>query len=152
MSDQGQASNPDSSFEESEILTNESHRSELKGWLSSQKGKWHLLFRASRDGFAAATFHSKCDGQGPTVTIVTVKSAHGNYYIFGGFTAASWTSPSKFPGEFWGAFHSTKNSTLNNRNFRMPNGTVFSARPNRSRSSPAWTMPLPIFTRQNAEE
>ena len=79
-------------FEESVILTNQNHRSMLKGWLPSQDGKWRLLFRASRDGFAAAAFHSKCDNKGPTVTIV--KSGSN---IFGGFTEVSWTSPGKFP-------------------------------------------------------
>jgi len=96
MSDQGQASNPATPFEESEILTNEKHRSVLKGWLPSQEGKsWRLLFRASRDGFAAENFHSKCDKIKPTVTIVKSKNN-----IFGGFTERSWTSPSKFPEEF----------------------------------------------------
>ena len=78
-------------FEESVILTNENHRSVLKDWLPSQDGKWGLLFRASRDGFAAAAFHFKCDNKGPTVTIV--KSGNN---IFGGFTEVSWTSPGKF--------------------------------------------------------
>ena len=36
-----------------------------------------------------------------------------------------------------GAFHSTKNSGLNFRNFRMLNGTVFFTRPDQSRSIPA---------------
>ena len=74
-------------FEESEILTNEEHRSTLKGWLPPPDGKWRLLFRASRDGFAGETFHSKCDNKGPTVTIV--KSGNN---IFGGFTEISWDS------------------------------------------------------------
>jgi len=82
-----QASNPTKPFEQSDILTNENHRSALKGWLPSQEGKWRLLFRASRDGFAAATFHSRCDKKGPTVTIV--KSGNN---IFGGFAEESWTS------------------------------------------------------------
>jgi len=77
-------------FEDSEILTDEEHRRLLKGWLPPLKGDWRLLFRASRDGFAVKTFHTKCDNQGPTLTIV--KS--GNY-IFGGFSELSWTSPSK---------------------------------------------------------
>ncbi|KAL9954723.1 hypothetical protein ACROYT_G042296 [Oculina patagonica] len=74
-------------FEESEILTNDEHRSVLKGWLPRQDGKWRLLFRASRDGFAAATFHSKCDNKGATITIV--KSGNN---IFGGFTEVPWKS------------------------------------------------------------
>ena len=80
------------SFAESVILTNEEHRRVLKGWLpEGLAGEWHLLFRASRDGFKASTFHSKCDNKGPTVTIM---KSGGN--IFGGFTKRAWESPSKF--------------------------------------------------------
>ena len=42
---------------------------------------WH----AKTDGWVASTFHSNCDGKGPTVTIVQVGS-----YIFGGYTDKSW--------------------------------------------------------------
>ncbi|XP_073243635.1 uncharacterized protein [Porites lutea] len=42
---------------------------------------WH----AKTDGWAASTFHSNCNGKGPTVTIVQVGS-----YIFGGYTDKSW--------------------------------------------------------------
>ena len=87
--DELRASEP--AFEESVLLTNENHQSVLKGWLPSQEGKWRLLYRASRDGFAAAAFHSKCDNKGPTVTVV--KSGNN---IFGGFTEVSWSS-GKFP-------------------------------------------------------
>ena len=44
-------------------------------------------WRAKTDGWAASTFHSKCDGKGPTVTIIKVGS-----YIFGGYTGVSWSS------------------------------------------------------------
>ena len=73
-------------FEESVILTNEWHRRVLKTWLPI-KSEWRLLFRASRDGFAALTFHFKCDNKGPTITVV---KSGGN--IFGGFTENAWTS------------------------------------------------------------
>ena len=73
-------------FEESVILTNEEHRSKFNSWLP-QYDKWHLLFRASRDGFTTQAFHTKCDNKGPTVTIV--KSGNN---IFGGFTENSWGS------------------------------------------------------------
>ena len=79
---------PKEPFEESVILTNEEHRRVLKSWLpEAMKGEYRLLFRASRDGFAASTFHFQCDNQGPTV--VVVKSG-GN--IFGGFTEKPWAS------------------------------------------------------------
>ena len=83
------ACKPTKPFEESEILTSEEHQQSLKGWLPATglEGEWYLLFRASRDGFAAQTFHSKCDNKGPTVTVV--KSGAN---IFGGFTEISWTA------------------------------------------------------------
>ena len=61
----------------------------LNKWLSpvmrSVKSRWIRCWRASLDGWAAITFHSKCDGQGPTVTIVRVGK-----YIFGGYASAPW--------------------------------------------------------------
>ena len=87
------ACTPDEPFRESTILTNVEHRKILKTWLpGAMVGEWRLLFRASRDGFAASTFHSKCDNKGATVTVV--KSGAN---IFGGFTEKGWTSAnSKF--------------------------------------------------------
>ncbi len=46
------------------------------------------MYRATRDGFEASAFHAKCDGKGNTVTII---KTDGNY-VFGGYTAAKWTS------------------------------------------------------------
>ena len=75
-------------FEESAILIDKDHKRVLKGWLPTDlEGEWRLLYRASRDGFAARPFHLRCDNKGPTVTIV--KGSRGN--IFGGFTEKSWT-------------------------------------------------------------
>ena len=76
----------------SEIITNDNHRSLLLRWLPPQdtqerRRRLRLLFRASQDGFMAKTFHSKCDNKGPTVTIV-----QSGKYIFGGFTEESWDS------------------------------------------------------------
>lgn len=46
-----------------------------------------LLYRGSKDGFSSAIFHSKCDGKGPTLTIIKSKD-HGR--MFGGFTDIAW--------------------------------------------------------------
>jgi hypothetical protein len=43
--------------------------------------KWTLLDHGSRDGFESSNFHSKCDGQSPTVTMILTTKA----FIFGGF-------------------------------------------------------------------
>jgi len=47
-----------------------------------QDQKWELKYRASRDGFKASDFHSKCGGIPNTLIVIKAKS--GN--IFGGFT------------------------------------------------------------------
>ena len=47
-----------------------------------------LLYRASRDGFECQRFHSHCDDQGPTITVV--RTTEG--YVFGGYTDQSWNS------------------------------------------------------------
>ena len=79
---------PDEPFRESTILMNVGHRKILKGWLpEAMVGEWRLLFQASRDGFAASAFHSKCDNKGPTVTVV-----QSGANIFGGFTEKPWTN------------------------------------------------------------
>ena len=54
---------------------------------SSTRSKFVRCWHAKTDGWAASTFHSKCDNKGPTVTIIKV-----NNYIFGGYTDVSWSS------------------------------------------------------------
>jgi hypothetical protein len=51
-----------------------------------------LIYKATRDGFGASSFHSKCDGKANTVTII--KSNYNN--VFGGYTSAAWSSLSGF--------------------------------------------------------
>jgi len=63
---------------------------QLSAWLPNKKTT--LLFRATRDGFAPANFHRKCDGKGPTLVIA--KSAGG--HIFGGYTEAAWDSSNQW--------------------------------------------------------
>jgi len=48
--------------------------------------KLDLIYRASRDGFEASSFHSKCDKKANTLVII--KSTSGN--VFGGYTEISW--------------------------------------------------------------
>jgi hypothetical protein len=54
-----------------------------------------LIYRGSRDGFGAADFHSKCDGQSNTITLI--ESTTG--FIFGGFTPVAWDSSGQRKGD-----------------------------------------------------
>ena len=54
---------------------------------------WH----AKTDGWAASTFHSNCDGRGPTVTIIKDYD-----HIFGGYTDVSWSGGKHIKFFNWG--------------------------------------------------
>ena len=77
---------------ESTILSND-----IKYWMQltsylvpvvqSSNHRFLRCWQATTDGWAPSTFHSNCDGKGPTVTIIQVGS-----YIFGGYSDVSWSS------------------------------------------------------------
>ena len=71
------------------VGSNKNYLTSLSNWLApvakSVNSLWKRCWRASVDGWAASTFHSRCDGKGPTVTIIRV-----GRYIFGGYTSKSW--------------------------------------------------------------
>ena len=53
---------------------------------------FELIYRASRDGFTAASFHAKCDDKARTLCVI--KSAE-TQCIFGGYTEVSWNEVNK---------------------------------------------------------
>ncbi|CAB4022807.1 Basement membrane-specific heparan sulfate proteoglycan core, partial [Paramuricea clavata] len=71
---------------ESNILSGETldYGQFLKRWIGGNN-TWKLCWRATRDGWAAKTFHSNCDYKKRTVTLVKV-----GQYVFGGYATASW--------------------------------------------------------------
>jgi len=58
----------------------------LKTWFDGKKFTLKLIYRATRDGFDGAKFHSLVDNQGQTLTVVLSKDG----FLFGGFTSKSW--------------------------------------------------------------
>ena len=52
----------------------------------------NLIYKATKDGFKAIDFHSKCDKKGPTICVI--KSEHEK--TFGGFTNLTWHSDNSF--------------------------------------------------------
>jgi len=62
----------------------------LDKWLkpvTRQSSYWNRCYQATVNGWSSYTFHSNCDGKGPTVTVIRVGK-----YIFGGYTSLSWRS------------------------------------------------------------
>jgi hypothetical protein len=52
-------------------------------------GKYKLIFRASRDGYAGGDFYQKCHDYYPTIVII--KNNYGK--IFGGYNPQAWSKP-----------------------------------------------------------
>ena len=79
----------------STILFNKKRMNDLIQLCKLSGKQFKLLYRASRDGFAAADFHAKCDNHPRTLTII--KTTKG--YIFGGYTSVAWNSASTWKAD-----------------------------------------------------
>eukprot|EP00117_Sycon_ciliatum_P011947 scpid50049/ scgid13206/ BTB/POZ domain-containing protein 19 len=81
-------------FHSTQLLTQQRMRYQhlINDWCGCSGQQWQCLYRGTRDGFSAKSFHRKCDNKGPT--LVLVKSTDNS--LFGGYAEQSWTSqPSK---------------------------------------------------------
>ena len=83
----------------SKIFSSEEY-SLVRGWLEpkyrSRQPK--LLYRGERDGKDAQFFHQKCDGKGPTLTLLKIQpqGKPSGVFIIGGFVEESWHSSDKW--------------------------------------------------------
>ena len=77
---------------DSTILNNSKRKNEFSLKLLEWSGykKMKLLFRGTRDGMNAQSFHNKCDNNGETITLI--QNDKGN--IFGGYASIPWTNNS----------------------------------------------------------
>lgn len=94
----------------------------INSWLGGSK-KFILLYRATKDGFAASAFHGKCDNKGATVSIIT--SSEG--YVFGGYAAQPWLQSSS-----WVRDASNKSFIFSLKNPRDGQPTKFDLNPSKN--------------------
>mmetsp|Transcript_10165 Transcript_10165/g.18255 ORF Transcript_10165/g.18255 Transcript_10165/m.18255 type:complete len:607 (+) Transcript_10165:201-2021(+) len=79
---------------DSNIIKEKEHVMQLHDWLkeNDSDGDFRLLYRSSRDDDTAtgggSNFHSKCDDQGCTITIIETSDG----FVFGGYSNTSWAS------------------------------------------------------------
>jgi len=80
---------------DSTILTRTEDKAIIKQWLKDYGSpKLKLLYRGSRDGFDAETFHYKCGDYAPTLTVIKSNFQR----VFGGFTDQDWTVTGGYKG------------------------------------------------------
>ncbi|XP_065936873.1 interferon-induced protein 44 isoform X2 [Magallana gigas] len=68
-------------------LLSKKYRDQLVTWIG-RPCHFQLVYKISRDGCSAPTFHQKCDGQGATVTVLY----NTNNTEYGGYLSQSWNS------------------------------------------------------------
>ncbi|XP_052788650.1 interferon-induced protein 44-like [Mya arenaria] len=61
-------------------------KDQLEDWIGQGPKTFRLLYAITRDGCSAGTFHTKCDKQGPTVTVLYNPSGS----VYGGYTSSDW--------------------------------------------------------------
>jgi hypothetical protein len=85
-------------FDESKILKGslDERLAKVCEFSGDNKKCWRLLYRASEHGFAAQSFHSRCDNQANILTVI--KTTKG--FIFGGYTQTPWKNLYKNRCEF----------------------------------------------------
>ncbi|RNA41458.1 TLDc domain-containing [Brachionus plicatilis] len=102
---------------ESEIISDEQFKKLMKSQLVSMQlngnfQTWKLLYRASRDGFDACSFHQKCDLHSNTLTIICTDTLR----IFGGFTGSTWSSDAnQFKSDPYAFLFGLNNDSNNNK-------------------------------------
>lgn len=75
---------------EPKSITSEEQKYYLRQLLNGIASTATLLYRASRDGWKYADFHSRCDGKGATVTLFRTDDGR----VCGGYTSQNWEAPS----------------------------------------------------------
>ena len=90
----GRVKNATSIFVVDSDIIPEAKQDELEDILKLKASGIHelkkMLYRGTKNGMTPKAFHDKCDGQGPTLTLVRTSKD----YVFGGYAGSSWNSAS----------------------------------------------------------
>jgi hypothetical protein len=65
---------------------------QLESWIGTGPKTFTLLYKITRDGCNATTFHQKCDNQGPTVTVLYNQQDS----VYGGYGRAHWNGSGSY--------------------------------------------------------
>ena len=84
-----------------QIILNDEEEKMIFNWILSKvkpekkNVKKTLLYKLTKDGDAASTFHSKCNNKGNTISLIRTTKG----FRFGGFTTQSWSSSSSYKND-----------------------------------------------------
>lgn len=67
------------------ILLNETEKSLVSTWVGQNVDNLQVCYRMTHHGGVSSVFHKKCDGKGPTLTVIKAQSG-----LFGGYTSLHW--------------------------------------------------------------
>ena len=69
------------------LVFDDRDKRQLQTWIGGRKN-FHLLYKASVDGCNSATFHTKCNNKGPTVSVFY----NNQGTVYGGYNPNSWSN------------------------------------------------------------
>ncbi|CAF0982060.1 unnamed protein product [Adineta ricciae] len=70
------------------LLSDKQHQLKLNEFYGNRNQTWELVYKATDHGFSTEKFHSRCDGQGPTMIVIQSKEDN---FLFGAFTQLIWS-------------------------------------------------------------
>jgi len=76
-------------------LINANQAALINGWIGTPSQIWRLCYRRSTHGASSSTFHSQCNGLGPSVVVLSNNQGR----LFGGYASQGWNSNNQYYGD-----------------------------------------------------
>ncbi|MSQ83610.1 MAG: hypothetical protein EXR77_12100, partial [Myxococcales bacterium] len=110
-------------FPNSTIIT-PAYAAMLNGWVGNPLKVWKLCYKRGVDANDSATFHTKCNGKGDTVSVAKLDNGR----IIGGYAGCSWYSKNDYRYTCGGSFvfSLTLGHKFNKKFYHIDNGNNFS--------------------------
>ncbi|RIA97522.1 hypothetical protein C1645_813929 [Glomus cerebriforme] len=114
------------------IIISREHIPLFASWIDGKERKnirnipyeFKLLYRDSRDGNTAATFHAKCDNKGANIVVVKIKNKN---QIIGGYNPLEWNSSNTYKATYDSfIFSFTNKNDLQSAKVGYSNGNQYS--------------------------
>ena len=109
------------SFLQGSLIVKADEADLIKEWMGKCYIVTELLFRASKDGFSASNFHTKCNDKGANIVLIRSKNTN---QVFGGCITKSWQSNSNYEADAAAfLFHVTKKTKI--EQFANPSNALY---------------------------
>jgi len=90
---------PPTGFIGSSLITS-THSTLINSWVGTPSAVWTRCYSKALHGASTSTFHTNCDGKGPTVTVAKLTTAStGDVRLIGAYASKSWATTGSWMGD-----------------------------------------------------